>query len=523
MSEKIRNKRTGLWRTRLWGGTLICGALLALAVLRPAADTQGITEAQARTVTGGGAGVSFSEGFADLAEKLLPTVVNISTTQKIEQPQRPPQLPQLPPGSPFEDMFRDFFEHFENMPQMPGRQMASLGSGFVIDAENGYIVTNNHVIKDSDEIKVILHDDTSLDAKIIGMDDKTDIAVLQIETDRPLTAAVWGDSDTARVGHWVLAIGNPFGLGGTVTTGIISANRRDINAGPYDDFIQTDAAINRGNSGGPMFNLKGEVIGVNTAIFSPTGGSVGIGFAVPSTLAQNVVRQLIEFGQTRRGWLGVRIQEVTEDIAESLGLKEKSGALVSSVTKGSPAEKAGLQAGDVILRFDGRKVAEMRHLPRMVAESEVDREVDMTVFRQGREIRIKVTLGQLEEAEEKGLLTSGTPDDPKTAAAEETKIDALGLTVAPLTQELRQRFKLDRNLKGLVITTVDPSGPAAGRAIATGDVITEAGQKSVESVATLEKIVEEALKSGNRSVLLLISRGGDLRFVAVRLREADTE
>ncbi len=505
--EKTRNRF--FLRTVMHGACLLC-ALFLLA----GPGTLQVTPAAAASST------APAEGFADLADKLLPTVVNISTTQTIEAPQGMPNMPNLPPGSPFEDMFRDFFEQYENAPQAQPRQTASLGSGFIIDAEKGYVVTNNHVIRDSDEIKVILQDDTTLDATVIGTDEKTDIAVLQVKSSKALVAANWGDSEVSRVGDWVLAIGNPFGLGGTVTAGIISASRRDINAGPYDDFIQTDASINRGNSGGPMFNLKGEIIGVNTAIFSPSGGSVGIGFAVPSSLVRPVVDQLIKYGQTRRGWLGVRIQQVTDEIAESLGMKEAYGALVSSVTDDGPAAAAGLQQGDIILSFDGKQIKQMRELPRMVAESEIGKKVDLHLWRKGKTVTAQVKLGQLEKAEENGLVTGSaeTPDD-ETGTADADKIASLGLTVSPLNRVLQQRYNIDREAAGIVVTEVDPAGIAAGKGIAPGDLIIEIDQKPATSVKDMQKAVKAAEKAKKRSVLLLISRGGEIRFVALRFKD----
>ena len=309
---------------------------------------------------------SAPDSFADLADKLLPSVVNISSTQVVRE-DRGPQAPQLPEGSPFGDSFREFFNRNQNAP----RRATSLGSGFIISSD-GLVVTNNHVIEGADEITVTLSDDSQHVATLVGRDPKTDLALLRIDADRDLPAVPWGDSTKSRVGDWVVAIGNPFGLGGTVTAGIISARQRDINQGPYDSFLQTDASINRGNSGGPMFNMDGEVIGVNTAIFSPTGGSVGVGFAVPSTIVSRVIAQLQEFGQTRRGWLGVRIQTVTDEIAESIGLDKARGALVSSVTADGPAEEGGIKAGDVVLSFDGKSVDSMRELPRIVAETDIE-------------------------------------------------------------------------------------------------------------------------------------------------------
>ncbi len=308
-------------------------------------------------------------------------------------------MPELPPGSPFDQFFKDFYDQYNNGKPPEEEKVSSLGSGFVIDAANGYIVTNNHVIKDAEEIKVTLSDNTTLDAKLIGADEKTDLAVLKVKSPAPLTAAVWGDSDASRIGAWIMAIGDPFGLGGTVTAGIISARQRDINAGPYDQFIQTDAPINRGNSGGPMFNMNGEVVGINTAIFSPSGGSVGIGFAVPSNLAKGVVAQLIKYGQTKRGWLGVHIQEMTPEMAESFGLGKPRGALVSSVTPGGPADKAGIKSGDIILKFDDHIIKEMRELPLMVADAEINKKATLTLWRKGKEETVTVDLGQLEKAE----------------------------------------------------------------------------------------------------------------------------
>lgn len=456
------------------------------------------------------------ESFADLAERLLPSVVNISTSQTIAQREMP-EIPNFPEGSPFEDFFRDFFEDREGQGGIPApRRATSLGSGFII-AESGYVVTNNHVIDRADEITVILSDDTNLPAEVVGVDERTDLAVLKVESDRPLPAVEWGDSDAMRVGDWVVAIGNPFGLGGTVTAGIISARSRDINAGPYDDFIQTDASINRGNSGGPMFNMDGEVIGVNTAIFSPSGGSVGIGFAIPSTMARNVVAQLQEFGRTRRGWLGVRIQTVTPEIAEGLGLEVARGALVASVTPEGPAAAAGIEPGDVIVEFDGRDVEEMRELPRFVAETEVGREVSVEVWRSGEIETVTVALGELEAAEEQGLLASGEDDGDGPASAR--TLDELGLTLAPMSDELRERYGITDDVEGVVITEVAGGSPAEEKELLPGEVILEVGQ---EPVATPDDVVDriaDAREAGRRSVLLLVEKDGDLRFVALSIED----
>ncbi len=449
--------------------------------------------------------------FADLAEELLPKVVNISTTQVVEG--RSPELPQLPPGSPFEEFFKEFFDRNPNAPQRQ-RRATSLGSGFIVDPA-GYVVTNNHVIQDADEVTVTLHDDTRLKAEIVGRDAKTDIAVLKINPTGKLSAVKFGNSDKARVGDWVIAIGNPFGLGGTVTAGIISARGRDINAGPYDDFLQTDASINRGNSGGPMFNLDGEVIGINTAIFSPSGGSVGIGFAIPVAAAEPVIRQLVKHGTVKRGWLGVHIQGVTDEIAETLGLKSATGALVASVIKGGPAEKAKIQAGDVILKFNNRDVTEMRRLPRMVADTEVGTSVPVVLWRNKKEVKVQVTVGELEEEQTK--TAARTPKKGPGKDEGGRTVDALGLTLSQMTPQVRERFKIEKESKGVVVTGVKEDGPAAEKGIRPGDVIVEVSQEEVTSPAQIADKVDEAIKAGRKSVLMLVEGQGGLRFVAVRI------
>jgi serine protease Do len=454
------------------------------------------------------------DSFADLSERLLPAVVNISTTQTVDRRQFDgPAIPQFPPGSPFEEFFRDFFENQQRSPNAPPRRATSLGSGFIISPD-GYVVTNNHVIEGADEIRVILYDDTSLTATLVGVDDKTDIAVLKVESEEPLPFVEWGDSEKMRVGDWIIAIGNPFGLGGSVTAGIISARARDINQGPYDDFLQTDASINRGNSGGPMFNLAGEVIGMNTAIFSPTGGSVGIGFAIPSSIVRPVASQLIEYGRTRRGWLGVRIQTVTDEIAESLGLDRAYGALVASVTPGGPAEAAGIRAGDVIVGFDDREVEDMRRLPRLVAETEVERRVKVEIIRQGERRTVEVELGELEEAENEGLLSE---EEGGGSAAPEQTLSALGITLAEITDELRQRYRIDPSLEGVVITRVEPGSPAAEKGLLEGEVIVEVGQVPVTHPREIAEAVDNAREAGRRSVLLLLDGEAGIRFVALNV------
>ena len=453
----------------------------------------------------GGAAADRPDSFADQVEQLSPAVVNISTTTIVSEGPGM-DMPQFPPGSPFEEFFKNF--GYENRQ----RRASSLVSGFIIDAE-GIVVTNFHVIENAEEITVTLSDETSFTAKVLGQDQKTDIAVLKIDPgDTALTAVPFGDSDSLRVGDWVLAIGNPFGLGGTVTAGIVSARGRDIGNGPYDDFIQTDASINRGNSGGPLFNTDGEVIGINTAIFSQSGGSVGIGFAISSNLAKRVTKQLVEFGTTRRGWLGVFIQEVTSDIAETLGLEGSGGALVSSVNENSPADIAGLEPGDVILSFDGKKIERMRDLPRIVAETDIGTTVVVEIFRGGRLSTVEVTLGELEKAELVGLGGEQPEGDAQT-------LDRLGFTVDDLDGELAAELGLDDTLTGVVVTEVAADSPAMEKGVEPGDIIRRFGQRRVDSAADLAASVAETLDAGRSGVLLLIERDGRERFVQIGFAE----
>lgn len=467
--------------------------------------------------------------FADIADDLIPAVVNISTTMKAQAPATSleeifPDMPQFPPGSPFGDFFEEFMNRHGGQggeggapPEIPP---ASLGSGFVIDAQKGYIVTNNHVVKDADEVRVTFQDDTTLVAKIVGKDEKTDLAVLQVETDKTLTAVSFGDSDRLRVGDWVLAIGNPFGLGGTVTAGIISAQQRDINAGQYDDFIQTDASINRGNSGGPMFDLQGNVIGINTAIFSPSGGSVGIGFAIPSNMAKTVVSQLIEFGKTRRGWIGVRIQSVTEEIAESLALENAHGALVASLTEGGPAAKTKLKPGDVIVEFDGKKVDAMRNLPRIVAETPIGKTVQFTFMRDGRKMTDTIKVAELEKAEEEGLLND-EPQPAEEKPMEGTPVPEFGMNVGSLSDSTRRAFSVPEDVEGVIVLKTDAAGEAVAKGVSVGDVIVEINQQKTQTPKAVQDIVAKAVKEGKTSLLLLVSREGDVRFVALRLKNKE--
>jgi serine protease Do len=464
------------------------------------------------------------DSFADLAEKLLPAVVNISTTQTFKPDKQndrsTPERPQFPPGSPFEEFFKDFFDREGKRGDRPDarpRKATSLGSGFIVDP-SGYIVTNNHVIADADEINVILHDNTRLKAELVGRDSKTDVAVLKVKTDKHLVAANWGDSDKARVGDWVLAIGNPFGLGGSVTAGILSARQRDINSGPYDDFLQTDASINRGNSGGPMFNTDGEVIGINTAIYSPSGGSIGIGFAIPSNLAKEIATELIQTPDhvVRRGWLGVRIQAVTDEIAESLGLDKARGALVASVNDNGPAQSAGIQPGDVILDFDGKKVTDMRHLPRLVAETTVGKSVPVTIWRKRKQETVRVAVGRLDETEQVAAKETPKSKSPKN---DPPTVTALGLTLSNVTQDLKDQYSL-KDDKGAVVVSVGKESAAAEKGLRPGDVIMEASQEEIKSAAQVVGKIDEAKRAGRKSILLLVERQGDLRFIALRLDQS---
>jgi|SRR5579871_1490718 len=456
------------------------------------------------------------QGFADLAEHLLPMVVNISTSQTLRRrPTDAPQAqgPQAQPGSPLDDFFKDFMER-GNRP----RRVQSLGSGFVIDPA-GYIVTNNHVIEGADEITVYLSDMTSLPATLIGRDDKMDLALLKVNSKQPLAVAKFGDSDKSRIGDLVMAIGDPFGLGGTVTTGIISARNRDINSGPYDDFIQTDAPINKGNSGGPLFNMDGDVIGINTAIYSETGGSVGIGFSIPSNAARNVIAQLKSSGKISRGWLGVRIQQVSADIAETMGLDKPRGALIAGMTDGGPAAKAGLQNGDVVLTFDGKPVADNRALPRMVADAQVGKTVPMEVLRKGQKRNISVTVQKLAEDEKVASADKPAPKGAQGAPTNNKQLSAvnLGMTLAAVSADARRRFKLDPKIEGVVVTDVDADSPAGQKNIRAGDVITEVAQQKVTSPDDVTAKLDAERKAGHKVVLLQVSRGGELTFIGVRI------
>ncbi|MEJ8474724.1 Do family serine endopeptidase [Roseibium algae] len=452
---------------------------------------------------------------ADLAEKLGDAVVNISTSQTV-QAERSVPMPQVPDGSPFQEFFEEFFNK-QNKGEDRPRRVQSLGSGFVIDGTAGIIITNNHVIEGADEITVNFNDGSQLEAELIGTDEKTDIAVLKVTPETPLVDVSFGDSEAIRVGDWVMAIGNPFGLGGTVTVGIVSAQNRDIHSGPYDNFIQTDASINRGNSGGPLFDMDGKVIGINTAIISPSGGSIGIGFAIPAKTATRVITQLREFGETRRGWLGVRIQEVTDEIAESLGMDEASGALVAGVSEDGPAAAAEIEPGDIILEFDGKPVETMRELPRMVAETAIGKAVDVIVLRKGEKVPLQVTLGRLEEvATDESSEDEATTDEPAAPAQKEV----LGMILSEIDDAIRKEFKIEDDVTGVVVKQVAPGSSAEEKRVQAGDVIKEVAQEAVSTPEDVIEQVEKLKEAGRRSALLLLSnQTGELRFVPVRIGE----
>jgi serine protease Do len=473
---------------------------VSLALFGPAVPAQ----ADARVPPG---------SFADLADTLVPAVVNISTTQALPDKtadKDTPDTPELPPGSPFDEFsFTNPGERNGTGAQRP--TVHSLGSGFVVDA-SGLIVTNNHVIAGAEEITVILPDDTNLKAQIVGRDTVTDLALLKVEPKQPLPVLKWGDSNKERVGDWVLAVGNPFGLGGSVTAGIVSARARDIHAGPYDDFLQTDAPINRGNSGGPLVNLDGEVIGINTAIYSPSGGSIGIGFAIPSSLARSVIEQLQKSGKVERGWFGVRIQAVTDDIAESLGLDKPRGALVTDVDANSPAAIAKVQPGDVVLTFDGKPIEKTRQLPRMVAETQADKTVKVTMWRDGKEISADVKISLLNTDK---LAAAPAPAGPPHK--DTPTIDAAGMSLAKITPDVRRDLELPEDAKGVIVLDVDEDGPAAKKGVQTGDIVASVGRDAVTAPQEVVDKIEAARKAGRKSVLLRIERDGAAQFVAVPL------
>ena len=428
------------------------------------------------------------ESFADLVEKLSPSVVSIASTTIIENNSQN-EIPQFPEGSPFDEFFKDYFDRDQRRSQRP---MTGLGSGFII-SEEGIIVTNNHVIEGADEITVILSDETEYTAELLGRDPKADIAVLKIDpNNKKLIGLDWGDSDVMRVGDWTIAIGNPLGLGGTVTAGIVSAISRDLGSGPYVKFLQTDASINRGNSGGPLFNLDGKVIGINTAIVSQTGGSIGLGFAIPSNSAKKIVNQLKEFGKTKRGWLGVMIQPVTKDFAESLGLSDQKGAFVSNVNPNGPSKKAGIEAGDVILKFNNEEIIKMSDLPRVVAEADVGSTASLEVWRKNKRINIEVILGELPGE----VVTERDNIEPKI---KDKKIMSLGITII-------------NNDSGIEVTNVEDEDSS----LLIGDIISEVNREKVDSINLFEEMVDKFEKSGRSSILLKIIRDEEQLWITIR-------
>ncbi len=459
------------------------------------------------------------ESFAPIVAPLMPAVVNISTTQKVTAQAGPAMaFPNLPEGDPQAEQFRQLFKQFgqqfgNSEPQE--REVTSLGSGFVIDP-SGYVVTNNHVVLHADEITVIFSDNTHLPAKLVGRDSKTDLALLKVTPPKPLAFVKLGDSDAMKVGDWVIAVGNPFGLGGSVSAGIVSARGRNINAGPFDDYIQTDAAINRGNSGGPLFNTAGEVVGINSAIFSPTGANIGIGFAIPTALAKPVLAQLRGEGHVHRAALGVKIQEVSDEIANSIGLASPHGALVLEVTPGSPAEKAGIAAGDVITSFDGTDIKEMRNLPRAVADTKIGKTVDVKLLRKGKELTYHVTVTEQKDddadADQPAKTDSGKPGAKKPDSR------VLGMVLQPLNAELRARLSLPKELNGVVVTELDRDSPVAQQGVRPGDVILDVNQNAVKTSEDVNAQVDAAKKAKREFVLMRIARGETVQFITVPVK-----
>ena len=459
-----------------------------------------------------------SDDIANLVEKLSPAVVNVFTTQEVKK--------QNSEAFPFDNIPPQFRDFFKNLPPGIGPGMPpsgprnrqpqqALGSGFVI-SESGYIVTNQHVISEAQKISVKFQDETELSAELVGMDKLTDLALLKVESKKPLKFVSFSNSDNARVGHSVIAIGNPFGLGGTVTSGIISAFNRDINSGPYDSFIQTDASINKGNSGGPLFNLDGKVIGINSAIFSPTGGSVGIGFSIPSNLAKPIIEQLKKYGKTQRGWLGVRIQEVTPEIAKSLGLNEEEGVLISMVNPGEPAEKAGIKAGDVIIKFNDKKIKNVRTLQRTVAEAAVSSSASIEIWRNKKIKKLSVKLGELEKFNKVAEKSNSTKDNEVSDV--EIEIESIGLRFKDISKSLREQYNIPDDLNGAIISGVKNDSPASDAGLNVGDVIAQVSQVNVASSKDLETIFNKEIKNKSESLLIQVYQNGFPRFVPLKLK-----
>lgn len=516
-------RRTAPAPKRSFRGALlstVLGATLVLPTFAPYAMAQDQQNGQDLTQQTQQQTQQLLPSLSPIIQKVMPAVVNISVTSKGPDVQSDEQdaTPGAAPGqdennpfpgfpqSPFDEFLRRFFNQQgpNGQPQQPqmGRRVA-LGSGFIIDPQ-GYVVTNNHVVGDNaGTVTVIFQDNSKHPAKIIGRDPKTDLALVKIDTSKPLPYVTWGDSDNAKVGDWIIAVGNPFGLGGTVTTGIVSARGRDIHSGPFDDFLQLDAPINRGNSGGPTFNQQGQVIGINTAIYSPNGGSVGIGFAIPSNMAQTVIAQLREHGKVERGWLGVQIQQMTPEIASSFGLKNDHGALVADVNSDSPAAKAGLKQGDVILKYNGHDIDQLHDLPRLVAETPIGSTVPMTVWRKGHDEQLQASVGQMPNNEQ---VASNQPDEQQQATPERSS--ALGLQLSRLDEPTRHRLGLKNNVKGVVVTQVAQDSPAADLGIQPGDVIVAINQQPVSNPTEAAQKMKQVQQSGDKHVLLLLNRHG---------------
>lgn len=483
------------------GGSVAAGIALALMLTVPAPNAA--AETQGANAMSTAPAVPARRGFADLVERVQPAVVNVATRARVTRASTQNMPFQFPQGSPFADRFREFFDKQQQGPKDGTPQASGVGSGFIVDA-SGYVVTNNHVIDGADEIIVTLHDGTELEAKVVGHDSKTDLALLQVNSDKPLPFVDFGNSKSARVGDWVVAVGSPFGLGGTVTAGIISARGRDIHSGPFDDYLQVDAPINRGNSGGPLFDEAGQVIGVNTAIFSPSGGSVGIGFAIPSEIAADVVGALKSDGHVQRGWMGVNIQSLSPELAQSFGLEEPTGALVAGVLSDGPAARAGVEIGDIIISFDEREIEKMRDLPRAVAAAKSGRDVKVKVLRAGKPVDLKLTVGKM-------------PGNDKQAAAEiRSPVDeALGVTMSELDSDMRSQLGLGDDAVGVLITEVASGSPAAREGLRAGDLILRVGNGKVNSPDQVSSAMRKAAKDKRERVLMLISRNGNERFVAV--------
>jgi serine protease Do len=480
-------------------GSLLAAATLAVALAIPSSPIQ------AAAVVSPAPATTERDGFADLVEQVQPAVVNVSTTSKVKKASANSMPFRLPEGSPFAEQFREYFGR--RGPGAPGGDAPDahgVGSGFLIDAQ-GHVVTNNHVIDGADAIQVTLSDGTELEATVVGHDEKTDLAVLKVNSDKPLPFVDFGDSDVARVGDWVVAVGSPFGLGGTVTAGIISARGRDIRSGPFDDYLQVDAPINRGNSGGPLFDRSGKVVGVNTAIFSPSGGNVGIGFAIPSKLAREVVTALRTEGRVQRGWMGVSIQGLTPELAESFGLEDTHGALVGAVVPDSPAEKAGVAVGDVIVAFDGTSIESTRDLPRVVASTKAGSSVAVKVIRDGKPQDVTLNVGRMPGEDQ---LAAGTDELPTDEAR-------LGVELADLDDEARTRLGLSADVDGVLVADVQAGSPAARQGLRAGDIILRVGKEKVSQPGQVAKAVRDAHGSNRPSVVMLVSRNGNERFVAV--------